>query len=348
MRARKGMTAIISCSLLILGLLAGCTPGTSQVRNNRGYNSGNKAADRSYESNSFGEESSDFGNNESGDDTDFDNSRQSRGNAGQRNRESRGDENVFNVRSSGADERPPEGDTRSSDLGINSSRRDDRFSGPEDRSYKQKEYYQTGIASWYGREFHGRVTASGEKFNMKGLTAAHKKLPFGTLLEVTNFDNGRKVRVRVNDRGPYRGKRIMDLSYGAAKKLGMVSPGKAMVGIRILSRDQDYTRDSGEESYSSRKNSFVEPVVRNESTGRDDYSRSGGNYSVQAGAFYSRRNAERLKTRIEAITRNSVVIINDGDLYKVRVKGIENRSEAGRFKRMLADENINSFIMERE
>jgi rare lipoprotein A len=342
------MTAIISCSLLVLGLLAGCTPGKSQVRNNRGYNPSNKAADRSFETNSFGEESNDFSNNNTGDDIDFGNSGYGRGDTGQRNRESRSDENIFNVRSSGAAERSSESDTRSSDLRTRSAGKDDRFSGPEDRSYRQKEYYQTGMASWYGREFHGRATASGEKFDMEGLTAAHKKLPFGTMLEVTNFDNGRSARVRINDRGPYRGKRIMDLSYGAAKKLGMVSPGKAMVGIRIISKERDYTRDTGEENYNGRRNNFVEPVVRNEYNARNDYGRAGGNYSVQAGAFYSRRNAERLKSRIEALTRNSVVIINDGDLYKVRVKGIENRSEAGRFKRMLADENIESFIMERE
>ncbi len=334
MRTRKGIITVISCSLMISGLLAGCTPGKSQVRSNRGSYHGNKTADRSYESNSFGEESSDFGNNGSGDDIDFDKGRSARRDFEQRSSESGNDDNVFNVRSSGTDER--------------SSGRDDRYSGSEDSSYRQKEYYQTGMASWYGREFHGRATASGEKFNMEDFTAAHKKLPFGTMLEVTNFDNGKTARVRVNDRGPYRGKRIMDLSYGAAKKLGMVSPGKAMVGIKILRNDRNYTRDTGEENYSGRRNGFVEPVVRNEHSDRNDYGRSGGSYSVQAGAFYSRRNAEKLKSRIEALTRNSVVIVNDGDLYKVRVKGIENRSEAGRFKRMLADENIESFIREKE
>ncbi len=337
MRTRIGITAIISCSLLFFGLLSGCTPGRPQVRDKNSYNTGNRPAAKGFESNSFGEESSDFGKEESGDDMNFDNSRKdTRSWEG----EPRDDKGRFSVRSSGSGETHGENNTRYPET---------RKSSPvgDDRSYRQKEYYQTGMASWYGREFHGRVTASGEKFNMDGLTAAHKQLPFGTMLEVTNFDNGRTARVRVNDRGPYRGKRIMDLSYGAAKKLGMISPGKAMVGIRIISKDREYSGDTGEERYSGRRNSFVEPVVRNEYSGRDEESQ-GGNYSVQAGAFYSRRNAEKLKSRIEALTKNSVIIINKGDLYKVRVRGIPNRSDAGRLKRMLADEDIESFIMERE
>jgi rare lipoprotein A len=338
MRARTGLIAIISCCIMIFGLITGCTPGTSQVRNNRGHNADKSPAESSYESNAFGEESSEFGNEDSNSDIRNDNKSNSGRNTQQRNRNERDDQR-YNVRSSEKDDR--------------SSGDEERLSGMKDRnyeerSYTQKEYYQTGMASWYGREFHGRVTASGERFNMDGLSAAHKQLPFGTTLEVTNFDNGRTVRVKVNDRGPYRGKRIMDLSYGAARRLGMVSSGKAMVGIRILRKDHANNTDAGEERYNGRRSRFVEPVVRSDYNAREDYSRNRGNYSVQAGAFYSRRNAEKLKSRIEALTRNSVVIVNDGDLYKVRVKGINSKSEAGRFKRTLADENIESFVMEKE
>jgi len=79
--------------------------------------------------------------------------------------------------------------------------------------------YQVGLASWYGKQFHGRETASGEDFDMFELTAAHKKLPLGTYVKVTNLRNGKWVIVRVNDRGPYVGNRIMDLSYSAARML---------------------------------------------------------------------------------------------------------------------------------
>lgn len=79
--------------------------------------------------------------------------------------------------------------------------------------------YQVGEASWYGKAFHGRTTASGEDFDMFELTAAHRRLPLGTLVKVTNLRNGKSVIVRINDRGPYVNNRIMDLSYGAARML---------------------------------------------------------------------------------------------------------------------------------
>ena len=79
--------------------------------------------------------------------------------------------------------------------------------------------YQVGDASWYGKQFHGRTTSSGEDFDMFELTAAHRKLPLGTFVKVTNLKNGKWIIVRINDRGPYVGDRIMDLSYGAARLL---------------------------------------------------------------------------------------------------------------------------------
>ena len=90
---------------------------------------------------------------------------------------------------------------------------------PHKTSKSQPKPYQVGLASWYGKQFHGRTTASGEDFDMFELTAAHKKLPLGTYVKVTNLRNGKWVIVRVNDRGPYVGTRIMDLSYSAARML---------------------------------------------------------------------------------------------------------------------------------
>ncbi|HKW74216.1 MAG TPA: septal ring lytic transglycosylase RlpA family protein [Terriglobales bacterium] len=84
---------------------------------------------------------------------------------------------------------------------------------------RSKKPYQVGTASWYGKQFHGRTTASGEDFDMFELTAAHRRLPLGTYVKVTNLRNGKWVIVRVNDRGPYVGNRIMDLSYSAARML---------------------------------------------------------------------------------------------------------------------------------
>ncbi len=91
-----------------------------------------------------------------------------------------------------------------------------------------------GEASYYADKFHGRKTANGEIFDMYKLTAAHKSLPFDTILEVTNQNNGKSVVVRVNDRGPYKKGRILDLSYAAAKSIDMISTGVARVQIKIL------------------------------------------------------------------------------------------------------------------
>ncbi len=94
-----------------------------------------------------------------------------------------------------------------------------------------RRFSQTGVASWYGRQFHGRKTASGETFDMNGLTAAHRSLPLNCYIRVTNKNNGKTVIVKVNDRGPFHGNRVVDLSYGAAKSLGITNAGTASVSI---------------------------------------------------------------------------------------------------------------------
>lgn len=94
-------------------------------------------------------------------------------------------------------------------------------------------YTQRGEASWYGPGFHGRKTASGERFNQHGLTAAHRKLPLGTKAKVTNLDNGRSVEVKINDRGPYVRGRIIDLSKAAAERLGMKEAGTSPVRLEV-------------------------------------------------------------------------------------------------------------------
>ena len=97
---------------------------------------------------------------------------------------------------------------------------------------------EKGIASWYGKKYHGRLTANGERYDMHKLTAAHRTLPFGTVVEVTNLENGRKVRVRINDRGPFVKGRIIDLSYKAAGELAMVHSGVARVRIEVVGREK--------------------------------------------------------------------------------------------------------------
>jgi rare lipoprotein A len=92
---------------------------------------------------------------------------------------------------------------------------------------------ESGLASWYGHPFHGRRTASGEIYDMRGMTAAHRTMPFGTRVRVTSLDTGRSVEVRINDRGPFKKERIIDVSYAAARALGAVGRGVIPVRLRV-------------------------------------------------------------------------------------------------------------------
>jgi len=103
-------------------------------------------------------------------------------------------------------------------------------------------YYEVGIASWYGPGFDGNYTANGEIYDMNGISAAHKTLPFGTIVRVVDLDTGRSVVVRINDRGPFVKGRIIDLSKGAAEKLGIIDKGIARVGLRIVRWPEGYRR----------------------------------------------------------------------------------------------------------
>ena len=102
------------------------------------------------------------------------------------------------------------------------------------RPSEQPDYDEVGMASWYGAQFNGRSTASGERFDMNALTAAHKTLPLPALVEVTNLSNGRSTLVRVNDRGPYSDNRIIDLSRGAAEEIGLLTQGVGQVRVRYV------------------------------------------------------------------------------------------------------------------
>lgn len=104
-----------------------------------------------------------------------------------------------------------------------------------------RKHFQSGVASYYADKFNGRRTANGETFNNTALTAAHKTLPFGTLVEVTNMRNGKKVVVRVNDRGPYSHARVIDLSKTAARQLGMHNSGTAKVKLAVLNKNKKST-----------------------------------------------------------------------------------------------------------
>ena len=163
-------------------------------------------------------------------------------------------------------------------------------------------FRQRGIASWYGKDFHGKKTSNGEIYDMYAMTAAHKTLPLGTVVRVNNLENNRQVEVRVNDRGPFVRGRIIDLSYKAANKIGVVGPGTARVEV-IAVATPAIVDDGTPRRY--------EPV--------DLYA---GNFTFQIGAFANRENAERLTAKLNAKYKNAHTTVYDrGDqiFYRVRV-----------------------------
>jgi rare lipoprotein A len=130
-----------------------------------------------------------------------------------------------------------------------------RYGNPKSYVVFGKRYYtkasadghvERGLASWYGKKFHGRKTSSGERYDMHAMTAAHKSLPLPTYVQVTNLKNGRSAVVRVNDRGPFHGRRVIDLSYAAARKLDIVRAGTAMVEVRAIDPRKPDGRDDAD------------------------------------------------------------------------------------------------------
>lgn len=163
-------------------------------------------------------------------------------------------------------------------------------------------FEQSGIASWYGPGFHGRTTANGETYDMEAMTAAHKQLPFGSIVEVKNRDNGREARVRINDRGPFVGGRIIDLSKAAARKIGILGPGTARVRIRVVGRSDrasSASRDAGRRAATT-------------------------SYKVQAGAFGDRDHAEARLVAVRVHYRDAR-IESSGGLHRVILAGLSRR-----------------------
>ncbi len=168
---------------------------------------------------------------------------------------------------------------------------------------------ERGIASWYGPRFHGRRTASGERYNMNDLTAAHPSLPFGTKVGVRNTRTGREVVVKVNDRGPFSKNRIIDLSYAAAREVGVVGPGTAAVELYLVPAaglPPLYTVQVGAFSEAERAIALQREVVRLYPEAVVD---SDGTWNrVQIGAFDRREPAESLRRELAVIGLSSVVV----------------------------------------
>lgn len=181
---------------------------------------------------------------------------------------------------------------------------------------------QTGIASWYGRDFHGKRTANGEIYDMYKLTAAHRTLPFNTFVEVENLENNQKIIVRINDRGPFVNDRIIDLSFKAAQEIEMEDQGTARVAIKVIKPAEQIPR--------------MGPIS----------SRSGSFY-LQAGAFSVKRNANKLLKKVRRLLPElAFSIYFKSGFYKVISKEIASRDRAEQYQERLLDHHIETFIKE--
>jgi rare lipoprotein A len=177
-------------------------------------------------------------------------------------------------------------------------------------------YRETGIASWYGKDFQGRRTASGEIFDMNSRSAAHRTLPLGTVIRVINLDNFKAIRVKVNDRGPFAGNRIIELSYGAARELGFAAQGTARVRI-----------DAFEQAPA--------PSA----------------YTVQAAVFSEEENAKLLKDRL-SVKYQLVMILpfesNLGTFYRVHVGSYSTEEKAELIAGKLKLEGLEPYVMRKD
>ena len=182
---------------------------------------------------------------------------------------------------------------------------------------EQPHYDETGMASWYGDQFNGRPTATGERFDMHALTAAHKTLPLPGLVEVTNLENGRRIVVRVNDRGPFVDGRIIDLSRGSAEALGLLSAGVGQVRVRYLGRAPRMGGGTTLQYAEARPDSA--PTPTRAAAQPQDAASGGEAWWIQAGAFSDRRAARRVADRLGDRARVDVTSAGDGALFRVLV-----------------------------
>ncbi|MGD2055192.1 MAG: septal ring lytic transglycosylase RlpA family protein [Gammaproteobacteria bacterium] len=186
-------------------------------------------------------------------------------------------------------------------------------------------YVERGIASWYGSKFHGRRTSSGEIYDLYKMTAAHKTLPLPTYAEVVNLSNGRSVIVKINDRGPFHANRIIDLSYVAAARLGILEYGTGLVEVRAIDP--------------------AAPAARHVAAAQKPAGGKNPSLFLQVGAFRDRDNARRLSERLQASDLGQIHILAvdspSGPLYRVRIGPLESVDDADRISNSLISLGIN-------
>ena len=193
-------------------------------------------------------------------------------------------------------------------------------------------YTEKGIASWYGKKFHGHRTSSGEIYDMYAMTAAHKTLPLPTYVRVTHIENGRSIIVKVNDRGPIHDNRIIDLSYSAAKKLGVTATGTGEV--KIVALDPDTFQ---------RNQTYQPKFKRTAALVTKDQILAKSKLYLQAGAFSNKKNATRLEKRLIRIFKAKQVhseFSAEKNIYRIRIGPLASIADADKLSSLLNDKGI--------
>lgn len=209
-------------------------------------------------------------------------------------------------------------------------------------------YQAVGKASWYGTKFQGYDTASGEPYDMYEMTAAHRTLPLPTYARVTNLDNGRDVIVRINDRGPFHGSRLIDLSYAAAARLKILEAGTGRVRVTAIDPRQwaaQHERSGSSHATSSTPPSNSQASAEASATSVAGISSHKAHY-VQVGAFGSMANAQALKARLRARLSRPVRVIRKASWYRVQVGPIRDASHTDSIQAALQEAGFDrSFVV---
>ena len=213
-------------------------------------------------------------------------------------------------------------------------------------AFCQQTFTQEGMASYYADKFEGRPTASGEKYKHNKLTAAHKTLPFGTVIKVTNLKNGKSVTVKVNDRGPFVEGRIVDLSKSAAEQLDFIIDGLTRVKVEIVE-----DMKSKETKYDPGNPAQVNPNVEEKEFYEFSVNRIRPNgYGVQIGSYQEMANLVRVSDNLRKSYRKKVTVqvsvINGIKIYKIIIGAEKSRSKAEALKARLAKRYPDCFIVD--
>lgn len=193
-----------------------------------------------------------------------------------------------------------------------------------------RNYEEVGVASWYGTQFHAHSTSSGERYNMLAMTAAHKTLPLPTYVEVTNLKNRRKIIVKVNDRGPFESNRLIDLSYVAAKKLGMLGRGTTRVRVRAIDPYHYGERYVFAKNLKQDASKIYHLLTQS--------SKSSANLYLQVGAFRNKNRAEKLRQHLITKLAAPIKIFSPthlSKLYRVQIGPFQDKVTAKKVSQQL-------------